>query len=129
MNEWENEPDQLDWREQQSGYQCLIWRSPDHLYLNGVVELLPSHPLFGADKSELGRHKLGDRPVLGFAFPNKSISRFWRKNVWRVQISFNGDCELWPSMTLNTEKLVYRNIDYAKRETEVLARRLAARDR
>ncbi len=48
MNEWDNEPDELEW--DHAGFKCKIIRCYGRL--NGYVGLAKDHPLHGIDESE-----------------------------------------------------------------------------
>lgn len=44
---WTDEPDHLEWRDEETGYLCVIHRVKESGYLCGYVGILPDHPLHG----------------------------------------------------------------------------------
>ncbi|WP_299198282.1 MULTISPECIES: hypothetical protein [Pseudomonadota] len=49
---WENEPDDVIWLHDASGYACQILRHPTQKYLCGYVTLPEDHPFHGIDYSD-----------------------------------------------------------------------------
>lgn len=62
---WDNEPDELDWRDERTGLPCAIRRNPFAGQLNGYVGVPPTHPLFGwnYDDSVKLKPEYLERPV------------------------------------------------------------------
>jgi len=50
MNEWEHEPDRVEW--EYCGFKCLILRSGEMKHLCGYVGLPKWHPYYGKDYNE-----------------------------------------------------------------------------
>jgi hypothetical protein len=44
---WNNEPDKVQWVDEETGYDCLILRHPLHGNLNGYVAVPVGHPAYG----------------------------------------------------------------------------------
>lgn len=47
--EWLGEADKVAWRDEASGYECIMMRKTDGGYLGGYVGVPRSHPLYGFD--------------------------------------------------------------------------------
>lgn len=57
---WQDEPDKLEWIDDETGYQCLIKRNPFTGALCGYVGLSEGHPYYGKKYSD--RIPLDDAP-------------------------------------------------------------------
>jgi hypothetical protein len=49
MKPWENEPDDLEWVDEATGYTCAVIRMTRGGHLNGYVRLPEGHPLHGIE--------------------------------------------------------------------------------
>lgn len=51
MNQWDDEPNELDWADEKTGFQCRIIRVRDSGHLCGYVRIPDGHPLHGVEYS------------------------------------------------------------------------------
>lgn len=49
MNKWDEEPNELDWVDAKTGYQCRLLRHKSSGHLCGYVQIPEAHPLHGVD--------------------------------------------------------------------------------
>ena len=50
---WLGEADKVAWRDEATGYECIIMRASRGGYLGGYVGILPGHPLYGFDHAAI----------------------------------------------------------------------------
>lgn len=126
---WDNEPDRVDF--EHAGLPCLLLRNPFGAWC-GYAAVPPGHPLHGtdADDAELDVHggvTYADRcqsPICHVPKPGEPDDVWW----------FGFDCahfrDLVPGMPLGLlpPHGIYRDVNYARTETESLAAQLRARE-
>ncbi len=59
---WDDEPDLIEWKDEHTGYPCMVMRSDFSGGLCGYVGVWPSHPHYGAENSA-GNDGMDDIPV------------------------------------------------------------------
>lgn len=84
---WTDEPDELDWTDPATGYQCAIRRTPELGHLCGYVGVPESHPWHGVDYSD--RDPLHPAAVsywrrLWLALLGRDAPRY--ENEWEIRI-------------------------------------------
>ncbi len=144
--EFQNEPDKLEWVDEQTGYPCLVVRQPSHGALCGYVGVTESHPWFGINlnQSLSGNGKNYDVPEsIINVHGGLTYSDFCQENnkehgVCHAAISeddrvfwFGFDCVHWGDLSPayghfmpKSNGDIYRNIEYVKREVQSLAQQL-----
>ncbi len=128
MNEWENEPDELTWRDRETGYHCGIFRVHFDWALRGYVEINGQHKLFDVGSNRLNKLNLSNRQLTGALFPEYSWWRIFCKHKYRIIVRYCEDGDLCPKTP--PEQYVgrtYRNIAFVKQDVAKLAR--AIRDK
>lgn len=73
---WKTEPDQLEWVDPETGYECLISRSSTTGALNGYVNVPYGHPCYGKhyDEVEIAVH---GGLTYGGAKPQGDADQWW----------------------------------------------------
>jgi len=130
--EWDNEPDKIVWLDNDTGYPCMIVRSPVTGSLCGYVGInshQPRHPDF-----QKHYETLSDIDVHGgLTFSNWRDERFEDKSIWW----FGFDCahlyDRSPAMeahmpSINFEGCIYRDLPYVISEVAKLAAQLKLRE-
>lgn len=144
--EWDNEPDKVQWTDEDTGLVCLLHRSHFGAWC-GYVGLPPSHPLHGRDYEGIDADIHGGLtfadgcdpqhdPVTGRGIchvpePGEPDSLWWIG----FDCAHSGDLspgalkfrEIIPGIAvlLGHGHETYRNLDYARIQTRSLARQLA----
>ena len=135
--EWQNEPDKIKFKDELTGYPCLILRT-DLGHLCGYVDVSKDHPFYGGDYNNFGNiyvHGGITFSRLGHRFYNSEEND--SKKIWW----FGFDCahcyDFLPGVKAllrqidnkvrapNEDEIeVYRNIEYVTNEVKSLARQL-----
>lgn len=142
MEEWDNEPDRLEW--EYCGFKCSIVRHPEMKHLCGYVGLPKSHPYYGKHYNQclLGRERWDctwykDHPSLekiikvhgGLTFSQQGDGETWEKDLWWLGFDCAHTGDLVPGRYEKYGRTldgVYRNMEYVKKETEQLAEQLTS---
>jgi len=125
MNEWEQEPDRVEF--EHCGFKCLIVRQPESKHLCGYVGLPRWHPYYGRDYDDIDVDVHG-----GLTFSREGIGETWDKGFWYLGFDCAHGGDLIPGHTKFSKKLglelgeVYRNIEYVRKETMQLAEQMTA---
>lgn len=135
--EWTNEPDKKQWRDEETGFPCLIVRNSVGA-LCGYVGVSPEHPLHGKDydwSMDIDVHggltfaggcSHGDDPSRGIChIPGKGEP----DNIWwfGFDCAHSGDLCPSPSLTRYSGFGIddrYRSLNYVTREVQSLAKQL-----
>lgn len=145
--EWMNEPDKRQFLDEETGYPCLIVRSPTSGSLCGYVGMSESHPFFGKEYDDIPINVHG-----GLTFsdacqkssdPAHGICHIAdNDNVWWVGFDTAHAFDFMPAMDALMKSIpdfpqlpklvnlhgefmdIYRNIDYITAEIKSLARQL-----
>lgn len=139
---WDNEPDRREWRDETTGYPCLIRRGSLGAWC-GYVAVPPGHPMHGKDYNDCPVEVHGGLTFAEFCSPSEDETAICHTpepgepdNVFW----FGFDCAHWRDLApgqlafhreMNIEALptlgeTYRTLDYVVRETEALAAQLKA---
>lgn len=121
---WDNEPDELEYKDKVTGYNCKMLRGPSGAWC-GYVEVSKDHPLYDIDYTS--EHPLLSDSPEGFfkvhggitfsGLPRSTIKDGW----W-----FGFDCSHCFDTTpmYNPENGVYRTVEYVKNEIATLCQQL-----
>lgn len=75
MNEWDNEPDRLEF--EHADFKCLILRPSEMKHLCGYVGLPKWHPYYGKDYNGIDVEVHG-----GLTFSQQGDGERWDKDLW-----------------------------------------------
>lgn len=134
---WSNEPHRLEFRAY--GMSCLLVRDFRMWNWCGYVGMLPGHPSYGKnyDDIEVSVHggltysRVCEVPVCHIAQPAEPDELYWVgfdcahggdlvPGLEATQVKLN-----IPSLPFYEKRQTYKTMDYARRETEALARQLS----
>lgn len=139
--EWDNEPDKMQWVDENTGFDCLIVRTPNHGALCGYVGVPSDHPCYGKEYDSLqdffevhagltfsGRCRPNTDPSRGICHSGNIAN----KDVWWLgfDCSHSGDVSPAYYNFLNEHRQyirdweTYKNLGYVKKEVEKLARQI-----
>jgi hypothetical protein len=151
--EWQNEPDKMQWQDEETGLPCLIVRGPAGA-LCGYVGVARGHPWFGVDYSACAQkptcgedycdHGPGStvRVHGGLTYSDKCTES--EHGICHVVQSGEDDHVWWfgfdcahyqdfapkyhslPQYRMFDEHTIYRNLSYVKTQIQRLARQIAA---
>jgi hypothetical protein len=123
---WENEPDQVEWLDKATGYQCLIARNRLGAYC-GYVFVPSSHPAYGVDSGTLNLDAHGGITLEESAedYYGSIVTSFDARGMWM----FGFDCahcfDIIPAQAAwGTVGDKYRDLAYVTAEVEGLAKQL-----
>lgn len=150
---WDNEPDELDWTDERTGYECRIKRHPSSGHLCGYVRIPEGNALHGLSYSaeltpalqpvmdavmngpigkrgaiELMLMACGSRQV-GYLFDVHGSVTFSGELQGKDGHWFGFDCAHCDDLCPGRSYLsggVYRDVEYVQAECESLARQLHA---
>jgi len=148
---WQNEPDKIQYMDEDTGLPCIIKRGPTGVWC-GYVGIAEDHPAFAKDYSATILYDVEVHGGLTFANKcqegpeEKSICHIPGKgepdNVWWLGFDCGHAWDISPQMLANNRKLfaetgnpiwahedrdsVYRDINYVRNEVRNLAKQLAA---
>jgi hypothetical protein len=127
--QWSNEPDYLAWH--YLNFKCILLREPKLGSWQGFVSLDKTHPFFGKTLIMLAldsRFNQLNKIHGGITFAGRFISSpdLVDKNSWMIGWEALGQNDLVPMLGQNKlgNSQIYRNLIFAKRETEKLVRLL-----
>lgn len=148
---WNDEPDKVQWVDEETGYDCLIIRHPAHGNLNGYVAVPAGHPAYGLgydavyERGEIDVHggltfaSFGDSEwVMGDIFnrhpgPDRPADVWWFgfdcHHAFDFAPTFAARMSALPGMPAPVSFLredVYRPLGYVVAECTSLAKQLAA---
>jgi len=129
--EWDDEPDKIQWQDEETKLPCLIVRHSGSGHLCGYVGVDSQHPLFEEDDPKLDVHG-------GITFSNHCHGNICHKveegeddNIWWLgfDCAHTGD---YSSMSYSRDHRaqfghtedIYRSVFYVRRECQSLARQL-----
>jgi len=117
IKEWKNEPVELSWVDQDTGYQCYARRSSIDSFWCGYVLIPKDHTAYGKPYESLDIDCHG-----GLTYSDIHSD----KDLW--QLGFDcahcGDyIPNWPMISLDTSR-VYRNLEFVKSECTSIAKQL-----
>lgn len=123
---WQHEPDELDWRDDRTGLNCMIRRGYGGQW-NGYVAVPPGHPLFGKSRNEVNIYAHG-----GLTFSDgATLDGEWMFGFECGHIAagdlvpiFTQDEDL--SAIMSDRRCTYRDFDFVRKECADLARQLAS---
>lgn len=122
MNEWNNEPDKVEFV--YCNFKCLILRHPELKHLNGYVALPPGHPYYGKHYDNIDATVHG-----GITFAQEGDGNNWNKGYWWIGF----DCAHFNDYSPEVgdilgrgprEHETYRNIEYVTDELKRLCQQL-----
>jgi hypothetical protein len=144
---WDNEPDRVEWRDEATGLPCLLRRGNPHIGAwCGYVAMPPGHPWHGAEYDDIDVRVHGGLTFSGPCDEGDGTDRICHvplpgesDNVWWLGFDCGHGMDLKPGMaafeaemeqtygpqliramsTLRGE--VYRDLDYARRQCELIA--------
>lgn len=146
---WQNEPDKIQWQDEETGYPCLIHRS--HMgFLCGYVGLQSTHPLYGQhyDKAQDCEVHGGLTYGAGCMHTDDESHGICHKpeagepdNVWWLGFDCGHIFDFNPYMEIHykelgidrkpffDERMEYRDIAYVTSECQKLAKQLKAMEK
>lgn len=127
---WLNEPDRYLWKDEKTGYHCLIKRNPRMGILCGYVAIPRNHPCFGKDESDIDVNVHGgltyakecdNDPITGICHQSEDGD-----HVWWVGFDCGHYKDINPQLKdiLNFADMQYRDFEYVKNECVDLAEQL-----
>lgn len=138
---WIQEPDKVQWVDEQTGLDCLAVRNESMGFWCGYVGVPELHPSFGKsyDDVEVEVHggltfadvcmegSNAERGVCHVAEPGRPEHVWWlgfdTGHAWDLAPAYE---MRYPSLRLLRESRAYRDLNYVKTECRDLARQLAA---
>lgn len=133
--EWLNEPDELVWINESTGYQCALVRRGDGAW-GGFVGVQNNHDFWGTDIRDI-YNNLANNLESGFDTHGGVYSTSTEIpetkaglpiGLWWFGIHFSHFYDFSPGVDLLTDwangSLKYRNLEYAKQEVDYLAEQL-----
>lgn len=117
--DWDSEPDQIEWTDEQTGYPCLMWRNRVGAWC-GYVGITKSHPWFELDYGSLP-HDIDVHCGLTYS----GNRRDHPKDLWW----FGFDCghlgDVVPALSsASSYQESYKRSHYVRRNVESLAAQL-----
>jgi len=122
---WMQEPDEVKWIDEDTGYECEIYRNALNGFLAGYVVVTKSHPLFKVDYSpsnELSR-KLQEIDV-HTGITSLGSSKKHGDDKWLLGFNCCQDGDLSPNLRSFVPSDNYKDIEYVTSEVESLAKQL-----
>jgi hypothetical protein len=140
-NEWENEPNFLEFIDDSTGYKCFIIRNADFGFLCGYVQIPREHKLYNESWHKIAKSK----EIIvhgGVTYANNDIIQLTKKINESKKYYIGFDCghetDIKPYYTETqnalldllikefnyTKKPKYRNIEYVTNECKKLAKQL-----
>jgi hypothetical protein len=135
---WQTEPDRVEWRDEATGYTCLITRHRSFGNLCGYVAVPPGHPLHGKEYEDVDLYAHG-----GVNYSDACSGQICHvpapgepDNVWWFGFDCSHMLDYSPALDMRTRKLmgdkwtppvmpeVYRELDYVREVCTELARQL-----
>lgn len=129
---WLNEPDFIKWIDSETGYHCVISRTPEMLHLCGYVRVPRSHPLYGKHTDCRKTWRVQVHGGVTFADRLRKPSGAPMRGHW-----FGFDCAHYMDLTPGFLKMfpdnleltrplhqIYRDVAYVKIEVTSLAKQL-----
>ncbi len=131
LGPWRDEPDKAQWKDEATGYPCLIVRNTWGA-LCGYVGVPPTHPLHGKGYEAPDAQVHGGLTFAGPCYPEGDetvtichLAKPGEPEPWW----FGFDCahafDLAPGMRYGSRDGTYRDIDYVVAEVISLAKQLA----
>lgn len=123
MNEWESEPNDKKWTDEETGFECLIWRTPGPGHLCGYINVPTGHPWHGEDYDaiyDMTENGINVHGGLTFAGDRK------REGEWWVGFDCAHLYDLSPLSPYQDSGSTYRNMAYVTAEVAKLARQADA---
>jgi hypothetical protein len=117
MNEWEHEPDRVEF--EYLGFKCLILRHPEFKHLCGYIALPPNHPYYGEHYDDIPVEVHG-----GLTFADEGDGKRRLKGYWWIGFDCGHSNDYIPFLGPPRKYLRYRNIKYVTNELKKLARQL-----
>lgn len=127
--EWDNEDDRYEWRDEDTGFPCLIVRNSWGA-LCGYVGISPDHPFHEKAYQDIdwnldvhGGVTYTDKcagHICHVPAPGES------EDVWWIGFDCNHSCDLAPNMQQMRCGGTYRNVEYVREECKSLAQQLQA---
>lgn len=119
MNEWENEPDELDWVDKETNFHCFMRRDSQG-YWCGYVGILSTSPLYEEENIKADVH--GGITWTGY------FDDWITKDLWLIGFDCAHAGDYVPYSFNNHPykggPISYRNVEYVKKEVESLAKQL-----
>lgn len=140
--EWQNEPDKMQWKDQETGLPCLIVRHAFLGTLCGYVGVDKNHPLFEKDYEEADVSVHGRLTFASHCSPSEDVHAICHviepgeEEVWWFGFDCGHSMDTCPAMLKLAEdlnalpgaaflgKVTYKNIEYVKNECKELAAQL-----
>lgn len=127
---WKAEPDRATFRDEESGYVCVLQRSPNVGVWSGYVGMGENHPLFKEEGIPCGLlHVYGGITYCGFgddfrvSLVDPGVTRWWVGfDCWHAGDIFPG-CWRVPLDAYPSDH-IYRDINYVRAEVKSLAKQL-----
>jgi hypothetical protein len=129
---WDDEPDWLQWPEEQTGFVCLILRSPRMGYLCGYVGVPRGAPAWGLEDREARRRGVechGDVTYSDDRPPCEAGSSLLPPGLWWLGFHCSNASDAFPGLDgigMGIPGMEYRALGHVRAECEGLARQLAA---
>ena len=126
---WIDEPDDVEWADNRTGYSCRVWRSPNFGSLCGYVDVPKGHPAYGKHYDNVPVEVHGG---LTFAEGVDNTA------AWRFGFDCGHYMDLCPGALAEMEKAgldtaasilregTYRDLKYVRTEVEHMAQQLKA---
>jgi len=128
---WKNEPDQVDWVDEATGYNCRIFRNPAGAFWLGYVYIPKHHPLFGMDYDHKELSKLRVHGGVTWSFPNSFPNDYddeERPEEWEIGFDCSHAWDLMPTVREHMKHTKngrsYKDQAFVTAEVESLAKQL-----
>lgn len=131
----------MQWKDEATGFPCLITRNPVFGFLCGYVGVPPGHPLYGVDVDKISEANLDAHGSVNYADycaghichipePGEPDNVFWFGfDCGHLHDDMPGSPRALAAMTLKNELMqtppVYRDLEYVKTQCRDLADQLA----
>lgn len=144
---WSNEPDKIEWKDKETGMDCIIRRNAQMGFLCGYVAVGPQHPYFEKEYDDIDIDVHGGLtyaaacdgdPDNGVCHPSENGDHAWwfgfdcghardltpgtRETVFNICNMM--ESSLFSGTDLTRECDQYRDVSYVKQQCEQLAKQL-----
>lgn len=135
---WNNESDRYEWIDDVTGYPCLAKRNVLIGSWCGYVGVYQGHKLHGKTYSEIEEEEYEMEIHGGLTYSEESSDDFENgvcskldnnNTIWWLGFDCAHYNDIVPSLTYNTPKATYKDLDFVKAECEKLAKQLKDADK
>jgi len=131
--EWDDEPDKVQWTDEETGLVCLAKRNPHMGNWCGYVGVAPEHPMYGKDYNDVDADVHG-----GLTYADSCQEGPLEMTICHIPESGSPDHLWWlgfdcghaddvspnPLMKYHSLRGTYKTLDYVREQCKELAKQL-----